>query len=987
MAASVPHGAVAVLLVSHDGEQWLPGVLEGLAEQGDLVGRVIAVDTGSRDQSPQLLEAAFADAHAPCEVLAAGSGTSYPTAVALGMARLAEVDPDQATPWVWLLHDDARPAPDALRQLLNAARQREDVAVLGPKLREWPSLRRILEIGVTISGTGRRETGLERGEYDQGQHDQPSEVLAVNTAGMLVRRSVLEELGGFDENLPIFGNDLDFGWRAAAAGHTTLVVPRAVVFHAEASHRGVRRTPLTGRHTHYQERRAALWTLLVNGTARSLPWRIVRLTFGTVLRMLGFLLVRSPGEALDDLAALVSVLSKPGEIAAARRRRAGRGAGSGDNRLNGLLAPWWLPYRHGLDFVGDLVGAAMNQAADVAERRRLAAAERDPASFAAARVRAEEDDELTDSGALARFLTNPVAVALTVVAVGTVLSSHVAWGAVSGGALSPAPTSSGTWWSLHLDASHALGLGSDVPAPAYVVVLAAIALVTGPQGAISLLLLGAVPVALWGAWRFLRVAGRLVRPRGTPRAILAGGAITYALVPLTSGAWGQGRLGLVVAAALVPWIAHAAVGFLDPDVERRRRAGWRAGALLTIATAFTPLSWLVPAVLVGLVVVIGRRRAPELFTRGVWGPPVLAVALPWVVLLPWWLPALLHGAGPALLLDTGRLPSGATSSWDFLAGRLDGSGAPQWLGLAVVAFALLALVPRATRVPVALCWLVALVATLCAVAVGAVEFTVASVETPAGLGIVAVIVHACLITAVMLGAQGVRDVVPGERVRIGLVALAVAAAAVPVLGWGWFVTADTEIGSTPARVAPAYIVQNSEAAAGNGVLVLRGTVTEGVTYSVRRGEGVVVGQDEILALTPEDAGASDTVRVLVARPTDEVAEELSRAGIAWVVQPAPADGAIAAVLDSAEGLVQVSSEPGTRAWQVVPGGSEATRPQAPDSGPGAMRSLLILVQMVAAVVAAVQCAPTIRAGRGVSRATRPSPAQAGDAATQEVASR
>ena len=45
-------------------------------------------------------------------------------------------------------------------------------------------------------------------------------MLAVNTAGMLVRRRVLDELGGFDDNLPIFGNDVDFGWRAAAAAAT-----------------------------------------------------------------------------------------------------------------------------------------------------------------------------------------------------------------------------------------------------------------------------------------------------------------------------------------------------------------------------------------------------------------------------------------------------------------------------------------------------------------------------------------------------------------------------------------------------------------------------------------------------------------------------------------------------------------------------------------------------------------------------------------------
>ena len=245
--------------------------------------------------------------------------------------------------------------------------------MLGPKLREWPSLRRLLEVGVTISGTGRRETGLERSEYDQGQHDDVRTVLAVNTAGMLVRRSVLEELGGFDEQLAVFGNDIDFGWRAAAAGHKTVVVPAAVVFHVEAAHRGVRRTPLTGRHTHYQERRAAMYTLLANARAWALPWKVVRLLFGTLLRVLGFLLVRSVGQAFDELAALVSLYGSPGQIRAARRERKSRRPAH-EHDVRGLLAPWWLPYRHGLDVVSDLATALTLQAQDVAERRRAAAA-------------------------------------------------------------------------------------------------------------------------------------------------------------------------------------------------------------------------------------------------------------------------------------------------------------------------------------------------------------------------------------------------------------------------------------------------------------------------------------------------------------------------------------------------------------------------------------------------------------------------------------
>ena len=134
---------------------------------------------------------------------------------------------------------------------------------------------------MTITGTGRRETGLERGEYDQGQHDEVREVLAVNTAGMLVRREVLEELGGFDAELPMFANDIDFGWRAALAGHRTLVVPQAVVFHAEAApprpapHAADRAPhPLPGAPGR------ALHARWPTSARAPLPWQFVRLFFG-----------------------------------------------------------------------------------------------------------------------------------------------------------------------------------------------------------------------------------------------------------------------------------------------------------------------------------------------------------------------------------------------------------------------------------------------------------------------------------------------------------------------------------------------------------------------------------------------------------------------------------------------------------------------------------------------------------------------------------
>ncbi|WP_051549116.1 glycosyltransferase family 2 protein [Nocardioides sp. URHA0032] len=940
--------SVTALLVSHDGSRWLPAVIDGLTAQTTPVDAVLGIDTGSKDESAELVERAFG------AVLSAPSSTSFPAAVDLGLERLREQG--STSEWIWLLHDDANPAPDALAALLEAAAADPAADVLGPKLREWPSLKRLLELGVTISGTGRRETGLERGEYDQGQHDEVREVLAVNTAGMLVRRTVLEELGGFDRQLPMFGNDLDFGWRAAAAGHRTLVVPQAVVFHAEAAHRGVRRTPLTGRHTHYQERRAALFTLLANARRRSLPWLAVRLFFGTLLRMVGFLVVRSVGEALDDLAALLNIYAHPGEIRAARRARREKGAVA-EEHARSLLAPWWVPYRHGLDFLGDLVAAATNQAQDVAERRRIAAAEHAPASTLT-RPRSDEDDLLEDTGWVVRFVTNPIALAITLFVVVALVGARGVLDSVAGGGLSPAPSVVSDWWRLYGETWHPLGTGTAVPAPAYLLPLALLATLLGgsPGAAVSVVLLLAVPLGVWGAWRFLRVVGRLVTSAGAPRWVLLWGATTWALVPVACGAWGDGRLGVVVVAALLPWLAHAALGFADPDADRRWRAAWRTGLLLALATAFAPVLWLF-AVVLGLVVVVAAflivRGAGR--DRSVWGPPAAAVGLVPLLLAPWWVPALQRRAGAALLLDIGRLPAPSIDGLDLATGRLGDLGAPWWLGAVLALFALLALLPRATRIPVLVCWVVVLVAALVAVLLGAFSLDLAATTAETGLGALVVVLQGAFLVAAVLGAVGAtRELLSWRRVVAAVVAVGAAAVPLGTLGW-WVVGSDNAIDEGIDSDIPVYMVQSSEEGPEHGILVVRGSVDDGLSYTVRRGDGVTLGEDEVLNLTAEDTAFTGTVRELVSRPTPAVVDELGRNGIEYVVLPSPADGDVAAVLDAAAGLVQASAaDRSTRAWQ-VDRRLDASGLDGPTSW---LRVALLIVQGVAILVVLVLCLPT-----------------------------
>ena len=103
---------VTALLVSHDGARWLPAVLDGISGQSRRPDRVVAVDTGSTDASVGLL----GERLGPDAVHSAPPRTSYGAAVAQGLAALPPCDDSE---WVWLLHDDSAPTPQALEVLLH----------------------------------------------------------------------------------------------------------------------------------------------------------------------------------------------------------------------------------------------------------------------------------------------------------------------------------------------------------------------------------------------------------------------------------------------------------------------------------------------------------------------------------------------------------------------------------------------------------------------------------------------------------------------------------------------------------------------------------------------------------------------------------------------------------------------------------------------------------------------------------------------------
>ena len=964
---------VTALLVSHEGARWLPAVLDGLDRQTRPPDRVVAVDTGSTDASPRLLRERLGDD----SLLSAPATSSYGAAVAVGLSLLPPVrtvgdpgdpgDPgegERTEEWVWLLHDDSAPAPDALDRLVAVVAASPSVDVLGPKLREWPSLRRLLEVGVTISGTGRRETGLERGEYDQGQHDRIRDVLAVNTAGMLVRRSVLESLG-FDERLPLFGNDIDFGWRAARARHRTVVVPEAVVFHVEAAHREARRNPVGPARFRRAERSAALYTLLVNGSGWALPFTAVRLVLGSVVRALGLLLVRSPGHAVDETVAAVATLGRPWRLLAGRRHRR-RTAMVPPRDVRHLLAPPWMPYRHGLDVLSDAAAAVVNRSGGTPGAHRAAAVS--PGSGARGEtgpVPAESENLPEDTGVLVRLLTSLVAWVFAALVVAALASARglVGSGYLSGGALLPAPEGALDWWRLYLSSWHDIGTGSSAPAAPYVLPLAALGtLLLGKAWLlVDIVFLLAVPIAAIGAHRFL------LRVTSSMSASLWG-ALAYGVLPVVSGSVQQGRLGTVAATLVLPWLAHAAI-FLGPSHsdDRRRRAAWRTALWLALLTAFVPTAWLLAA-LVGAVALVSGLRGPGRARRmlGAVGTPLVATL---VLLLPWTLATWSHQGATSWLFEAGlpapRLTE-ALTRWDVALGRPAGS-APAWLSAGVLLAAVAALLRPDTRAAVLRAWVVLVAALAVTALLTAWTFSTPSAPAPQPLwlGFPLLVAQGAAITAAALAGTGIRHRLSGERFGwrqpIG-VAVVLVAGLSPVVSLAWWVWSGSDGALDRGRVTavPTYMTDAAAADPENGILVVRGSPARGFSYVLLRQPGLRIGDDSVLPSARDQAALTSYVENLASAPEATDVSRLSRLGVAYVYAPAPADVTLTGNLDGVSGTTAASAtRPGARAWQLEPGAERTGLSRNPDG----LRPWLLGLQGLAVLVVVVLAVPTRRSRR------------------------
>ena len=298
---------------------------------------MLAVDTGSIDDTAQLLaEAARGEDRVLDGIITLPRDTGFAAAVHDAVSAAIERWGDPGG-WIWVLHDDCAPDPNCLNALLTAAEASPSVDILGPLALDWHDPRLVVEAGLSTDASGHRQTGVGPAELAR-YFEQSTEVLAVPSAGMLVRRDLWERLGGFDPFIHALREDIDFGWRANRTGSVVLCVPAATMRHVRAvttDLRGLDTHPATlGISPRAIDRGYGLRTFLVNCSTISFLLGVPRLTALSLVRALSFGLQRRLVECRAELAALGYLLSGRARL---REGRALRRAGGQSGTAKGLF--------------------------------------------------------------------------------------------------------------------------------------------------------------------------------------------------------------------------------------------------------------------------------------------------------------------------------------------------------------------------------------------------------------------------------------------------------------------------------------------------------------------------------------------------------------------------------------------------------------------------------------------------------------------------
>lgn len=213
----------SVIVVNYNGRDLLKSFMPSIINMKYPNFEVILVDNASKDNSVNIVKKLFPKVKIIQNTK--NDGTAEGSNVGLSLAKGEFI--------LWL-SNDMEIEPDFLNQLVELANSSKNIGICTCKMKRitenFEKLNQIDSVGGNLDIFG-FPSAIGINQIDKGQLDQVSEVFFSFGGALLIKKSVLDLVGGYDPAFFTLADDIDLCWRVRLAGFKVMVQPSAVLYH------------------------------------------------------------------------------------------------------------------------------------------------------------------------------------------------------------------------------------------------------------------------------------------------------------------------------------------------------------------------------------------------------------------------------------------------------------------------------------------------------------------------------------------------------------------------------------------------------------------------------------------------------------------------------------------------------------------------------------------------------------------------------------
>ena len=220
---------VSVVTPNYNGERFLKTFFESLNDDSEMIGEVIIVDNGSEDNSKEYIKAnSF---NFPVTLIENTENLGFAPAVNQGI-RKAKYE------YIFSLNNDTEVRKGSIRALVDLISSDDSIFSVQAKMLQYKNKQLIDDVGDEYNLLAwTKKTGEN---HKSEEFSEVKEIFSACAGAAMYKRSLLDEIGMFDDNFFAYMEDVDLAIRSRIYGYRNLLCPDAVVYHIGSATSGSR---------------------------------------------------------------------------------------------------------------------------------------------------------------------------------------------------------------------------------------------------------------------------------------------------------------------------------------------------------------------------------------------------------------------------------------------------------------------------------------------------------------------------------------------------------------------------------------------------------------------------------------------------------------------------------------------------------------------------------------------------------------------------